>query len=58
MSKAMFANSQVYKTIQKKGAGKAEVWYLQVRQSRIRAIPPNQNISGRLRFIRSGNIPG
>src|SRR5438552_16738474 len=34
-----------YKTAQKKDAEIAEVWYLQVRQPRIRAIPPNQNIT-------------
>lgn len=34
-----------YKTVQKKGLETAEVWYVQIRQSRIKAVAPNEQIT-------------
>lgn len=34
-----------YKTSEKKGVATAEVWYLQLRRSRLRVVPPNESIT-------------
>lgn len=34
-----------YKTSEKKGIETAEVWYLQLRRSRLKVVPPNESIT-------------
>lgn len=36
-----------YKTSEKKGLETAEVWYMQLRRSRLRAVAPNESITRR-----------
>jgi predicted nucleic acid-binding protein len=36
-----------YKTVEKKGMTTAELWYVQVRRSKIKAVPPGEQITRR-----------
>jgi len=45
------------KTVEKMGAETAEVWYLQIRQSQIRVVPPNKDIT-RIAALRKVRSPG